>query len=656
MDALTRSDAICLGADRSAPNPCLILQLPDELLAEISFQVVLSYAITAKARGAYRPPFESSKPRNVPPIYCYKWIVVAHICYQWRQVVLPCPFIWSTVAFPYNTVWTETLLERSQPYPLSIVADVITTADEEPRIKDIVLQLARQRDIMDLYVVLDPRTAYAILTALSRRSLATGVAHLESLDIKIWFDRDIPTEPMPVVPRSSLSRLRHLTFRCERTDRAEWDWEPEFKLVEQFLLPSLTTLHLLHLQTPISTRECLDILATLPRLEDLALGQVLKPFPYDARKSDMPRKVVSIDNLVILPNLRRIAFKGSTEWSYKVMSDFIWDEGLYAADVLRHLLFPSSADIFFSMGEEDGHRSQTFTFVCKVLRDTLSSALWPISVVGPPRPLATRCHITISRIPRDPFTCEFVVELFSAPEHSHKNKPIIPSMQANPHAMQYTLGRRILQAQFRVGYCDFADCISDFLDTFKPLLSQITIFHFKGTFVNIVLPELEQYDIDHDDLTDPIWESMAHVMPRLRELVVTGWHSAEFIKWLAKGSPISEENILPYLRRLEIDGSDPKWKNWDVDLPRLVRRAEETNTPVVIDDSKADDESMNGPRESLARQVLMALTVWSMRFIKLRTLPVLTVSNANVADQKDLDRLRACCFIDLIKILYATEQ
>ena len=113
---------------------------------------------------------------------------------------------------------------------------------------------------------------------------------------------------------------------------------------------------------------------------------------------------------------------------------------------------------------------------------------------------------------------------------------------------------------------------------------------------------------------------------------------------------------MPYLRRLEIDGSDPKWKNWDVDLPRLVRRAEETNTPVVIDASKADDESMNGPRESLARQVLMALTVWSMRFIKLRKLPVLTVSNANVADQKDLDRLRACCFIDLIKILYATEQ
>ena len=145
-------------------------------------------------------------------------------------------------------------------------------------------------------------------------------------------------------------------------------------------------------------------------------------------------------------------------------------------------------------------------------------------------------------------------------------------------------------------------------------------------------------------------------MPRLRELVVTGWHSAEFIKWLAKGSPISEENILPYLRRLEIDGSDPKWKNWDVELPDLVRHAEETNTSVLIDDSEADDECTNGPRESLARQVIMALTVWSMRFIKLRTLPVLTVSNANVADQKDLDRLRACCFIDLIKILYETEQ
>ena len=657
METPSQNDATSLHVEDSPANSCFILRLPDELLIEISFQVMLLYADTAGARTACKPPDPYRPQRPLPPIYCYEWIAVSHICYRWRQAVLNHPFIWTTIALPNNMTWVNTLLERSRRFPLVVVADVVSASDRELPGQDLMLQVLYERSIPELHIVLDPPKVYDLLAAFSSELLRTSAKHLEVLDIQVRFDVNAPHGPLPTIPTGSFPRLRHLTFRSERTDGARWEWLPEPMLMKEFLAPSLTTLHLLHLQTPISSHVCLLILAILPRLEDLELGEVLEPFFHNAHA---PTRTLSLEDLVVLQHLKKISFKGTSgEWTVLASNGWGWDEGVHAADVLQHLIFPSSAEIFFSMGKEDSFGSSLFSFIRKVLRDTLTSVKWSSNVIGRPRPLATRCHITISRISGDPFTCQFVVELFtggaSRSGRVSRNEIDTHSAHTQRRAVQHTTNRRIIQTQFRVEYCDFASCISAVLGTFKSLLPRVTIFHFKGNFIDTILPELDQYDVDHDHVTDPIWESVVEVMPQIRELVVTGWHSAEFIRWLGRTSLVSEKSILPHLQTLEVDGSDPKWKNWGIDLSNLLRDAEDRNKPLVIEELEADDESTNGPREALARQVIMALTAWSMQFKKLRKLPLLTVSSANVADKKDLDRLRACCFIDQVEILYATK-
>lgn len=223
-----------------------ILRLPDELLVEISFQVISLYTADITPRTAVYPLLHTL---TAPHVYRYKWIVISHICYRWRQVLLAVPRMWSTIALPYNMSWIQTLLERSKHAPLTVIADTVWIPNRDFPSKHLMIKAARDNGIRELQAILDPYHLYSIFAALnSDESSANSTALLESLDINICFDhRNIPTGPTPSLFVNAFPRLRHLTFRSMHSpNHTTWhvEWLDELTITKQFICSSLTTLHL----------------------------------------------------------------------------------------------------------------------------------------------------------------------------------------------------------------------------------------------------------------------------------------------------------------------------------------------------------------------------------------------------------------------------
>ena len=101
----------CKAGDLSL-EPCGILRLPSELLADISCRVVSLYMADVEAFDAYEIPVRSWPPiietPRPPRSHHYRWIVVSHICSRWRKVTLAIPRMWPTIVLSYNMMWVKT--------------------------------------------------------------------------------------------------------------------------------------------------------------------------------------------------------------------------------------------------------------------------------------------------------------------------------------------------------------------------------------------------------------------------------------------------------------------------------------------------------------------------------------------------------------------
>ena len=236
------------------------------------------------------------------------------------------------------------------------------------------------------------------------------------MDIRICPTTYVLTKPIPILPSLSLPCLQHLTVSCVPFVDEEFgrEWPPFLTFVKQLIVPSLTCLHLLRFETPISTQTCLELLTSLPTLEDLLLGEVLMRLP----ETTTPSRTLAASSLIQLPRLRKITLEGCSKWtilpSYQAAYKF--DCGVRAADVLQHLVMPTSVvEISFAAATDKLDSFSTghpLHFVCGVLGDALSGNI--ATVLGPPHPPITHCYIFVGQTYE--FTFEFYIELSSFSE------------------------------------------------------------------------------------------------------------------------------------------------------------------------------------------------------------------------------------------------
>ncbi|TFY58312.1 hypothetical protein EVG20_g8201 [Dentipellis fragilis] len=93
-------------------------RLPSEVLVVI-FRCL---AATQKTANPFRPrtTFRNGKSGTTPRILTLGWILVMHICRQWRQVAIDNALLWTQVIFALGSDWAERMLERSKMVPLVI--------------------------------------------------------------------------------------------------------------------------------------------------------------------------------------------------------------------------------------------------------------------------------------------------------------------------------------------------------------------------------------------------------------------------------------------------------------------------------------------------------------------------------------------------------
>ncbi|KAI0089480.1 hypothetical protein BDY19DRAFT_1056499 [Irpex rosettiformis] len=611
MDVLVNASALSRKTrDSVSSNSCPILRLPNELLAEISVQFCL-------LKAAFNVPLE---PQEVLPTNPYHWILISHICRRWRQAVLATPFVWATIVLPCNTAWIQILLNRSGQVPLTVIEDVAAVpTDEIQHGKDLVLQEIHR--IRDLQIVVDLPAAYNLLAAFTSPNI--GAPLLNALDIKLSRNVEYPAEPVSVLPEDSLPRLRHVTFRHD-FDEARYGSDlgpiPGLDLTRQLLRPSLTSLHLYSLTTPLSADVCLEILESLSNLEDLILGEVLTV------STATPGRSLTTSNLVHLPHLRNLALHGSSQWLLPEDDDseIIYDGGTTAANILQHLVIPSSAEISFTAGEEY-LKGQSLDFMCGVLKDAVAGLI--TTVIGPPNLPVTSLCVTVSPVMIDTFEC--VVELLISPQLTEGLELNDISIQDRQREI-YRTGRRVLRAQFRTDLYPFIDCVCSVLTSLGSVLSSVSTLYFQGHVEHPVLRKEE-------DIVDGIWRCIRDTMPELRELAVMG-HSGDFIRWLASkkdGPPIS---ILPCLCGFEIDASG-------------CNEASSSGEESDGSESGSECEGTRGQIGGFTNKLIAALRAWSEQSDEVRRLQYLIIHNFHDVGQENLSRIRESGIAEFVGVV-----
>ncbi|KZT09331.1 uncharacterized protein LAESUDRAFT_810937 [Laetiporus sulphureus 93-53] len=80
-------------------------------------------------------------------LYCgslsgpYKWIVITHVCAQWRAIALACPKLWCNIFVARRQDWLVELLRRSKQMPLTVTADFASRAWKEVGRKQITFEM-----------------------------------------------------------------------------------------------------------------------------------------------------------------------------------------------------------------------------------------------------------------------------------------------------------------------------------------------------------------------------------------------------------------------------------------------------------------------------------------------------------------------------------
>ncbi|KAI0345158.1 hypothetical protein BDW22DRAFT_1002480 [Trametopsis cervina] len=365
MEAVTGSPHLegnHLGAESATTSSCAILRLPSELLGEISLQFTW-LCIFGKGDEPQEECFDIPPPIYRDP-FCpspeatyyygfYRWLAVAHICHRWREAALATPAMWATIRLTNCTrEGIQTMIERSGQVPLSFFEDgdlwgrMSETLDPKS-IKSLVLQQLGRTQHLNVSV-------RGLLCNPMSDPTETEAPLLRTLIIRL--SAGPPLADIPVLSSGKLPSLTRLVFG---PPSVAWDFLyqlPSLSLVQCLLRPNLTHLHIHAVDELLSCSLMLDILRQVPLLRRLHLGDVLARLTtipdFEATPSDGP--------LVTLSHLHEISLQRDYSDQYSPFPEL--DGCTAAADLLRHLVFPSTTDIFLSAGNFLSKTERRFVF------------------------------------------------------------------------------------------------------------------------------------------------------------------------------------------------------------------------------------------------------------------------------------------------------
>lgn len=133
-----------------------IAAMPVEILEEIFCQH------PRRTAGQYFPLHGPHGCSNDEGRVCTRncWIVVSHVCRQWRAIALRCPRLWSRLDMSLNAEWMSELVARSGTVPLEVTAYL-----EDPAL---VYRSRRDWQEIEEYKDLQARALAVLLGALPR--------------------------------------------------------------------------------------------------------------------------------------------------------------------------------------------------------------------------------------------------------------------------------------------------------------------------------------------------------------------------------------------------------------------------------------------------------------------------------------------------------
>ncbi|KZT08103.1 uncharacterized protein LAESUDRAFT_757802 [Laetiporus sulphureus 93-53] len=214
----------------------------------------------------------------------YKWIGVSHVCTLWRSVALDEATLWSQFSITPRVEWMTELLKRSKQAPLLVAADFDEedsakrkafefVAKEAGRIRELTL-VAPQDMLDDLMSVIDNPMPLLRLLHVSGMENDFSIPEPSS---GIWIRLLQQARPLETL------HVKRYAVRCG-----------------DLVIPSLKHLTVaeLHSTCQASVYEFLDILESLPLLEELHLGGVFSD--NDTVEKANPRsynKTIALSNL-----------------------------------------------------------------------------------------------------------------------------------------------------------------------------------------------------------------------------------------------------------------------------------------------------------------------------------------------------------------------
>ncbi|KAA1472885.1 hypothetical protein DENSPDRAFT_209564 [Dentipellis sp. KUC8613] len=272
-----------------------ISYLPPEILSSI-----FSLLLEAFVGDASAPLHEADQGPSRGRIQM-RWVVVTHVCRQWRYVALDTPSLWSHLPLDIDSHWIEAVVERAKPVPLQLT---LTTMQKVIKTSFRILQ--QVHDIKSIMVLAKLHQMEELLSNLTRPVQALETAILCGVYEE---ERSLPlivSTPDNLFAGETPS-LRSLSF-----DGCTIPWaSPVFQNLHYLTIALpfewFQTVTFVKKRTVRARREdlvpsmeqLLDILDRMPMLRSLALRRCL-PLHQIFNCDIPPARMISLRNLSIL--------------------------------------------------------------------------------------------------------------------------------------------------------------------------------------------------------------------------------------------------------------------------------------------------------------------------------------------------------------------
>ncbi|TFY52199.1 hypothetical protein EVG20_g10658 [Dentipellis fragilis] len=293
-------------------------RLPSEILVVI-FRCLAGIQTTATFRP--RTTVLNCKSGTTPRILTLGWILVTHVCRQWRQVAIDHALLWTHISFALGSDWAERMLERSKMVPL-VVREWNSATALYPDVLELLrhhlphihtFELCRPSDILEEVLPFLNQNAPMMHTLqLGTKNPAKNISivvtpddflnqHAPSLRKLVLEDVLIPwTSPL-------FNNLEYLAVKLtayedeDRFDETASHWEPTLPGFLDVLeaMPGLKTLSLIGAAVPFTT--VLSILNNNNRTVSL-------PNLGNATLRSQPRDVAVLLDHLELPRTVKLAF------------------------------------------------------------------------------------------------------------------------------------------------------------------------------------------------------------------------------------------------------------------------------------------------------------------------------------------------------------